>query len=541
MHQKTKNASLESDMHMQIIALVLLPLTFAGSGLFQEPSMLAASLALRLLGQDTVTARQAGHTISPEDIRRHVYVLADDSMRGRITPSPELEAAAHYVAAELQRANLRPPGDEDSYFQRYEINQVQLLPESTAVWTTGIQPMRWTYGVDYVPHPFNDFTDWTIQGSAMLLVGPVGGRVDFDTASLQGRVLLIPLTAAAGLGRNYGRIVSWHPAAVLRVQDVPDSIFSQLTSEAARAHARVPGSTVARLPMLVIRDRAAAALISRGGIDLAELRRTQTDTILRAIPLSDAVVHVRLRVRPVIHQNPANVIAILAGTDPVLRSEYVVYSAHMDHLGVGTPVSGDSIYNGADDNASGTAAVLAVAKAFARLAHPPRRSVMFVLFSGEEGLGWGSEFFLNQPPVPISAMVADLNADMVGRNWRDTLIVIGRRDSDMGQAVDRVLASFPELGLAVTDSSTRPNDAPTANLYWWSDHGAFIRRGIPFLYFYSGMHPDYHRPSDSADKIDAEKLARISRLMFYVGLEVANKDRRPQWDPDRYARLVSPR
>jgi len=403
-----------------------------------------------------------------------------------------------------------------------------------------MEPMKWTYGVDYVPHPFNDFSDWTIQGRAMLLVGPVGGRVDFDTASLQGRVLFIPLTAK-GLGQNYGRIVGWHPAAVLRVQDVPDSIFSQLMSEAARTHVRAPGSTVARLPMLVMRDRAAAPLMLRGGSDLAEIRRTQTDTILQTIPLGDAVVHVRLRVRSVLHQNPANVVAVLPGTDPVLRSEYVVYSAHIDHLGIGIPVSGDSIYNGADDNASGTAAVLAVAKAFAYLAHPPRRSVMFVLFSGEEGLGLGSEFFLNQPPVPNSALVADLNADMVGRNWRDTLIVIGQRDSDLGQVVDRVLASFPDLGLAVTDSSTRPNDVPTANLYWWSDHGAFIRRGIPFLYFYSGMHPDYHRPSDSADKIDAEKLARISRLMFYVGLEVANKNTRPQWDPDRQGRLVSPR
>jgi Zn-dependent M28 family amino/carboxypeptidase len=293
--------------------------------------------------------------------------------------------------------------------------------------------------------------------------------------------------------------------------------------------------------MLVIRDRAAAPMILRGGIDLAEIRRTQTDTILQAIPLGDAVVHVKLRVRSVLHQNPSNVITVLAGTDPVLRNEYVVYSAHIDHLGVGTPVSGDSIYNGADDNASGTAAVLAVAKAFTHLAHPPRRSVMFVLYSGEETMGWGSTFFLNHPPVPICALVADLNADMVGRNWRDTVIVIGRRDSDLGQAVDRVLASFPDLGLAVTDSSTRPNDVPIATLYGWSDHGAFIRRGIPFLYFYSGMHPDYHRPSDSADKIDVEKLARISRLMFYVGLEVANENRRPQWDPDRYSRLVSPR
>jgi Zn-dependent M28 family amino/carboxypeptidase len=289
--------------------------------------------------------------------------------------------------------------------------------------------------------------------------------------------------------------------------------------------------------MLVLTDRAAQPLIARGGVDLTELRRTPTDAVLRAIPLGDAVVQVRLRTRPVVHQSPANVIAILEGADSVLRSEYIVYTAHIDHIGVGNPVGGDSIYNGADDNASGTAAVLAVAGAFARLPSPPRRSVMFVLVTGEEGLGGGgSVFFLNQPPVPVPAMVAELNADMVGRNWRDSVVVVGRRDSDLGGTVDRVAAAFPELGLAVIDSSTRPGDV--ADLYGFSDHGYFIQRAIPFLYFYSGMHADYHGLGDSPDKIDAEKLARISRFMFYVGLAVANADTRPQWDPDRFARLV---
>jgi Zn-dependent M28 family amino/carboxypeptidase len=290
--------------------------------------------------------------------------------------------------------------------------------------------------------------------------------------------------------------------------------------------------------MLVLTDRAALPLFARGGVDLAELRRTPSDTVLRAIPLGDAVIHVRLRTRPVVHPTPANVIGILEGADSALRSEYVVYTAHMDHIGVSNAVGGDSIYNGADDNASGTAAVLAIADAFSGLRNRPRRSVMFVLVTGEEGLGLaGSEFFLSQPPVPVSAMVVDLNADMVGRNWRDTVVVLGRRDSDLGITVDHVTAAFPELGLAVIDSSTRSGDISDV-LYRWTDHAAFIRRAIPFLYFYSGMHSDYHGRGDSPDKIDVEKTARISRLMFYVGLSVANADARPHWDPDRLARQV---
>ena len=503
------------------------------------PFLLAATVALPLSAQDAAAARQAAATITPALIRQHVYVLADDSMRGRKTPSPELEMATQYAASQLRRASLRPGGDGHSFFQRWPVDQVQVLADSAALWTTGTQPVRWTFGADYAPHPYNDFADWTTQGSAVLLVGALGGRVSFDTVSLRGRVLVVPLTAA-GFGSNYGRIVNWQPAAVLRVVDVPDSTIAQLASEATRPKTRMPGASAAVPPMLVVTDRAAQPLIARGGVDLAELRRAPTDTVLRAIPLGDAVVHVRLRTRPVAHPNPTNVIAILDGADSALRSEYIVYTAHMDHIGVGNPVGGDSIYNGADDNASGTAAVLAVAQAFAHLPSLPRRSVLFVLVTGEERLGGGgSVFFLNHPPVPVPAVVADLNADMVGRNWTDSVVVFGRRDSDLGGTVDRVSAAFPELGLAVIDSSTRPGDG--ADLYGFSDHGAFIQRGVPFLYFYSGMHADYHGPGDSPDKIDAEKLARISRLMFYVGRAVANADARPRWDPGRFARLTPPR
>jgi len=499
--------------------------------------LLAATLARPLSAQDTPAARQAAAAITPELIRQHVFVLADDSMRGRKTPSPELEAATQYAASQLRRAGLPPGGDRQSYFQRYPVEQVQVLTDSAALWTTGTQPMRWTYGVEYAPHPYNDFADWTAQGSAVLLVGDLGGPVSFDTVSLRGRVLVVPLTAA-GFGPHFGRIAAWQPAAALRVVDVPDSSIARLATAAARPTTRIPGAIMARPPMLVVTDRAAQPLVARAGVDLGELRRSRTDRVLRAIPLGDAVVHVRLRTRPVVHQDPANVIAILEGADPALRNEYVIYTAHMDHLGVGDPIGGDSIYNGADDNASGTAAVLAVASAFASLPSPPRRSVMFVLVTGEEGLGGGgSEYFLRNPPVPVPAMAANFNADMVGRNWRDTVVVVGRRDSDLGHTVDSVTAVLPELGLAVADTSSRPGDA--SEVYsLWSDHAAFIRRGIPFLYFYSGMHPDYHGMGDSPDKIDAEKLARISRLMFYIGLRVANADTRPRWDPDSYARLV---
>jgi hypothetical protein len=231
-----------------------------------------------------------------------------------------------------------------------------------------------------------------------------------------------------------------------------------------------------------------------------------------------------------------NVVAILRGSDPELRDEYVVFSAHMDHLGVSVPdARGDSIYNGADDNASGTAAVMEIAEAMAALPVAPRRSAMFVLVSGEEKGLWGSEHFVDNPPVPIDRLVADINLDMVGRNWSDTIVVIGREHSDLGGTLARVNAAHPELGMTAIDDLW-----PEERFFFRSDHYNFARRGVPALFFFNGVHADYHRPSDSAEKIDVEKASRVARLVFHLGIEIANAAERPRWNPESYRAIVQP-
>lgn len=230
-----------------------------------------------------------------------------------------------------------------------------------------------------------------------------------------------------------------------------------------------------------------------------------------------------------------NVVGLLPGSDPALRDEYVVYSAHMDHVGVGPPTlaSPDSIYNGADDDASGTATVMEVAEALASLDPAPRRSFLFVLVSGEERGLWGSDWFTANPPVPVTSMVANLNADMVGRNWTDTIVAIGKEHSSLGETLERVNEAHPELGMTAVDDLW-----PGERFYFRSDHFNFARRGVPALFFFNGTHEDYHQPSDEVEKIDAEKAARIGRLLFHLGLEVAEADEAPEWDPDSRARIV---
>ena len=228
-----------------------------------------------------------------------------------------------------------------------------------------------------------------------------------------------------------------------------------------------------------------------------------------------------------------NAVGILEGGDPQLKNEYVVFSAHMDHVGIRRAIDGDSIYNGADDDASGTIAVVEAAEAFASLNPRPRRSLIFLLVSGEEKGLWGSEYFSEKPTVPIERIVANLNADMVGRNWRDTIVVIGKEHSDLGTTLNRVNQQHPELNMTAIDDIW-----PNQRFYFRSDHYNFARKGVPILFFFNGTHADYHRPSDEVDKIDGEKASRIVKLMFYLGLDIANADQRPVWNPDSYRQIV---
>ncbi|HVM43576.1 MAG TPA: M20/M25/M40 family metallo-hydrolase, partial [Gemmatimonadales bacterium] len=193
----------------------------------------------------------------------------------------------------------------------------------------------------------------------------------------------------------------------------------------------------------------------------------------------------------------------------------------------------DTICNGADDDASGAVAVVELARAFARLDPHPRRSLVFMTVSGEERGLWGSGWYAEHPEVPLAATVADLNTDMIGRNPADGVMAIGKEHSSLGPLVDSVAAAHPELRLRVVGDTM-----PRENLFFRSDHFNFARKGVPILFFTTGLHADYHRPTDSVEKIDADQEARIVRLDFYLGLAIADAPARPAWNRDSYRRIV---
>jgi peptidase M28-like protein len=486
-----------------------------------------------LAAQTPASIREGIRSITPADVRRRIGILADDSMMGRATPSPELEETARYVANQFRQFGLRPGGDGGSYLQRYPIERLELVPDGSLVVLSGAVEASWGVGSD-IQLVFGTPLD-TIVAPAVILVGSVTSGSVIDSAAIAGKVVFIPIEPQRT--RLTAQLRHFHAAAVICIAEVSDSAWAALTALQAREIERNPGAPPPRPPVFLTRDRAARSALTELGVSLDSARNPARQLLVR--PLAGVRVRIAMRARALERHSAPNVIGILEGRDPELKGEYVFFTAHMDHIG--TPGSGegcraqggDSICNGADDDASGTTAVIEAAQAFAQLSSHPRRSLVFMTVSGEERGLWGSQYFSEHPAVPLAQIVADVNIDMVGRNWKDTIVVIGKEQSDLGATLNRVAAGHPELHMTPIGDLW-----PQENFYFRSDHYNFARNGVPILFFFNGTHPDYHQVTDSPDKIDGEKESRIIKLVCYLGLEIANTTARPRWNPASYRRIV---
>lgn len=490
------------------------------------------ALLVVMLAQAPASVQKAAQTISPEDIGRRIGIIADDSMKGRDTPSPELDKVAAYIGGEYRRFGLKPGGDRGTFIQHYPVKRVQVVADSSVAFVHGGPGATLKYGTDFV-FADNTFASGDYAGDMVLVTGSLGAATA-DTALLAGKMVLL---AMPRIGRgNRDRLMKWRPAGVIVLNTAPDSTWANIVRRGARPQPRNPSRQVGGPIFITARAASLRPVLSALGTDLG----ASADSTFVVKPLAGAQLHVHARIEPAGQNRAPNVVGILEGSDPRLKNEYVVFSAHMDHIGVAGRGSGqcqarggDSICNGADDDGSGTAAVVAIAQALAGMNPRPKRSIIFLNVSGEEKGLWGSEYFANHPAVPITSIVADLNIDMIGRNWRDTIVAIGKEHSDLGATLNRIAAEHPELSMQPIDDIW-----PDQNFYARSDHYNFARKGVPILFFFSGTHEDYHQPGDSPDKIDTEKESRVARLIFYLGVEVANTPARPKWNPDSYRSIV---
>ena len=506
---------------------------------FSMFALITLGAPVALLAQSTAVTRAAA-TITEADVRRRINLIADDSMGGRNTPSPGLDKTARYIATEFQRLGLKPVGDSGSYLLRYPISSRRIMAGQSAIrfgQISGDRGVRATLsdGAAFLSGP----TDAVVKGGVVL----VGGSVVLDSLKpddLRGRIIVyVPAGSGPptggfrtliGLSRSGARGVVVVVSSDSVVADFMESQGGLRTTAGDRARGA---------PVIAVRESAVLAQLPEAAQQFEQLRAAPATV---ALPMLDWEGEITLRDTTVAEAYAPNVVGMLEGSDPVLKNEYLVYSAHMDHVGTaGDPgaacraMGADSVCNGADDDGSGTVGVLELAEAFRQRGARPKRSVLFLTVSGEEHGLWGSDWFVHHPPVPLPQIVADLNADMIGRNWKDTVVVIGKEHSDLGSTLNRVNAAHPELNMHAIDDPW-----PEQNFYARSDHFNFARKGVPVLFFFNGVHNDYHRPTDSPDKIDAEKESRIVKLLFFVGQDVANAKERPRWVAASYQQVVVP-
>ena len=486
-----------------------------------------------------------GGDITPDELRRDLSAFAADSMRGRETGTADADRAARFLAARVERMGLEPAGDS-MYLQRVPLQRESFARTSRIVVSDAGRTTELHIGADVVPvvnlgvgiPPARSRAEGQVvfAGYGMRVKG--SRRDDLAELDLEGKVVVVINGAPAGTDSTTRALMESESAISERLALIlprrPSAVVVMLTGKGkttfASAAPALERSISARsrqaevpeaerpMPMILLGS-------PRAGSPLLPARWPEDD---RPQPLAGRYFAARVDQERVAFTG-YNVVAVVRGRDPTLSRTYVAFGAHYDHIGIVPAVHGDSIANGADDDGSGTVSLLAIARTLQRAPVHPKRSTIFVWHVGEEKGLLGSAYFVDHPTVPIDSIVAQLNADMIGRNAASVLYTVGPRAAPnnqsrrLGAVVDSVNAaeSLPFVIDRTWDSATHPE-----HIYERSDHFNYARKGIPIVFFTTGMHDDYHMPGDEATKIDYAKMARVARLMRDVGVAVGNSETR---------------
>ena len=508
---------------------------------------LAASCGNPVSGQAPPAA-----PLAPDALREWLTVLSSDEFEGRATFSPGIDKAAEYIAARLKDAGVRPGGDNGSYFQNVGVQFVQSLNQSTLTVEVNGESRVFQNGEE-VFFPANVGGKRTLVLTDVEFVGyglHMGStHNDYDGKDVKGKaVVWLGESAPVSLdGSSAARLIESRASTALEEMGAAASV-SLARSSRGRFGSGGPVSftTTQRLdlprpPDISVSDGVLAFIFSASGVDYEELKaKARSGQDLTPAPVKGVKLTFNLdaEYRVVNTRMTRNVVGLVDGSDPQLKDTYVAFGAHYDHLGIeeGVRLSTeiDRINNGADDDGSGSTALIGLATAFA--AGPrPRRSFLFAWHAGEERGLWGSQYLADHPPVPVDHIVAQLNIDMIGRN-RDN------KDSEENTVyavgADRVSTELHNILIESNASLNTPlnidfemNDpADPERIYFRSDHFSYAAKGIPIIFFFTGLHPDYHQVTDSVEKIHFEKMAHITQLVYEIGLRLANLDHAPVRD-----------
>jgi len=511
----------------------------------------------------SATSQRGVDTIAADQMRDYLTFIASDEMEGRDTPSRGLDTTAKFLAMNLTRWGFKPAGDDETFFQRIELRRNRADGGQSKVEING---RTLTVGTDYLPGggSGNVSGPLVFAGSGWLVKSKdIDAYKGIDPteriAVISGPPNMPPRGVARGEYGKYGED-SMNPPDYARSKGVVGLIYvadSQYVTNWQRNRARIMerGSTVVAkfqpaqptpvLPSIVISPEVATALFAGEAQTVSE--SSQPPPFLMSNQKT-ASMNIASNVQSIPTQN---VVAVWEGSDPTLKAEYVALGAHYDHVGSGCPpIGADTICNGADDDGSGTTALLAMAEALSKAPARPKRSVLFVWHCGEEKGLWGSRYFTEYPTVPLNQVVAQLNIDMIGRSKKEgdtnsrnseltgpnAVYLIGSTmmSTELGELVNKVNKSYLNITY-----DTKYDDPKDPNRFFFrSDHYNYARKGIPIIFFFDGVHEDYHRAGDSADKIDYQKMEKITRTVYMTLWEIANRSARLKVDKPLPAQIT---
>jgi hypothetical protein len=539
--------------------------------------MRRAAIAAAVLSVSTLSAQQSAPgigSIKKEEMRADLFFLASDSMQGRLTDTAENKLAAEWIAARFARLGLKPAGDEGTFYQTFNLVTATrgdgnaLALRASALSTDGSPSTADEF------HPLRFSASSTATGQVVFagfgITSPSRGYDDYG-GDIKGKVVLAldhepgeadPNSPFDGIVTSQVADQLWKTlaaqekgaVAILFVRDVhnhPDPFdFARASAgywptQPSRIPRYMLGAWVerVRIPALQIAPALAARLLQPSGRQLADLAKASESPKGSApIPLGTFVDVSTSVTRTIVPDR--NVVALLEGSDPTLRDELVVVCAHYDHDGV----NGADVLNGADDDGSGTVGVMEIAEAFAEAAaqgHRPRRSILLATWNSEERGLFGAWAYTEDPIRPLDRVVAVLNMDMIGRNEEvpesgggrfrgleaqtaesnaNAINIIGTtRSASLKEAIERANG---EIGLTLR----LRYDNNASQLMRRSDHWPFLNRGVPGVWFHTGLHPDYHTPNDDPERINYDKMEKIARLVYQSAWDLASSSSRPVLD-----------
>ncbi len=514
--------------------------------------------AVRAARADDVAAAPATcPEITADDVRTRIRFLASDALEGRMSTEPGGLAASQYVADEFQRLGLKPVGDDGGWFQGFEIPLPKLGPDNAFELARGEAKRSFEVEKDWNPVGVspNAEAEGPLAFAGYGVVNADKSYDDYAGLDAKGKVVLVlrkepPWTKSPSRHATFlaklNEAVGHGAVALLVVNDAksaanaPDRPFSWAQSVGAP-----PAS--AKIPYAFVTRATAAALLEGTGKDVAAVQAEIDGAEGGPKPKSFDVPQVRVRIRTSLTRsrgkNARNVVGLWEGSDPALKSETVVVGAHHDHVGRGTmaPSAGGpqdigKVHPGADDNASGTAAILEIAEAFAAAKERPRRSLLFLSFSGEELGLLGSLYYVEHPILPLDQVETMVNCDMVGRYRESEGMEIGGVGTGEGLQALVEKANEPyRLRLTWDPQGVAP-----------SDNTSFFLKKIPVLFYFTGLHEQYHTPRDTWDTVNYDGEVKVTSMCLDAVRLLANRDVRiayttpPKREGNRAALGIAP-